>query len=306
MLKFMSIKEKLKAYIDLTRAHFAPVWPLLFVSGLMLAFRNGGFFSWELLILALFIGLFGFEAGMVLNDIIDHNIDKKDTEDTLTNYWRPFKERPIPSGKVSLREAILVFIVLVLITVVLIAFIPFPNLIYIYVIMGYAYSMEVFYQIVKRKQKFPIAQIIGRTDLLLFPIAGYLLFGQFNLTIIYYLLFMYPWTLAHLGANDIVDIENDKAKELKTVTGLYGVKGNKIWVHAFSVVQITTSAIFVLFDLGGVAIYGFAVSWILIILANIKILRGKEPKAWLKALPMFHASLLVYILSIIIQSALSI
>jgi len=302
----MSIKEKLKAYIDLTRAHFAPVWPMLFVSGLMLAFRNGGDFSWELLFLAIFIGLFGFEAGMVLNDIIDHNIDKKDKEDTLTNYWRPFKERPIPSGKVSLREAILVFIVLVAITVLLILFVPFPNLIYIYIIMGYAYSMEVFYQMVKRRQKFPIAQILGRTDLLLFPIAGYLLFGQFNITIVYYLLFMYPWALAHLGANDIVDIENDQAKELKTVAGLYGVKGNKIWVHSFSAVHIITSVIFVLFDLGVVAIFGFAVSWVLIGFANIIIARGKEAKTWLKALPMFHASLLIYILSMIIDSALQI
>jgi len=302
----MSIKVKLKAYIDLTRAHFAPVWPLLFVSGLMLAFRNGGFFSWELLVLAIFIGLFGFEAGMVLNDIVDHNIDTKDTEDTLTNYWRPFKERPIPSGKVSLREAILVFIVLVAITTILILFVPFPNLIYIYIIMVYAYSMEVFYQMVKRKQKFPIAQILGRTDLLLFPIAGYLLFGQFSITVFYYLLFMYPWALAHLGANDLVDIENDQAKELKTITGLYGVKGNKIWVHSFSAVQLVTSAIFVLFDLGVVAIFGFAVSWILIIFANIIIARGKEAKSWLKALPMFHASLLFYILSIIIDSALQI
>jgi len=302
----MSIKEKLKAYIDLTRAHFAPVWPMLFVSGLMLAFRNGGFFSWELLILAIFIGLFGFEAGMVLNDIVDHNIDKKDREDTLTNYWRPFKERPIPSGKVSLREAILVFFVLVAITVILILFVPFPNLIYIYIIMGYAYSMEVFYQMVKRKQKFPIAQILGRTDLLLFPIAGYLLIGQFNPTIVFYLLFMYPWALAHLGANDIVDIENDEAKGLKTIAGLYGVKGNKIWVHCFSAVHLITSVIFVLFDLGIVAIYGFAVSWILIIVANIIIMRGKEAKTWLKSLPMFHGSLLIYILSIIIDSALQI
>ena len=278
----MSIKEKLKAYIDLTRAHFAPVWPILFVSGLMLAFRNGGFFSWELLILAIFIGLFGFEAGMVLNDIVDHNIDKKDREDTLTNYWRPFKERPIPSGKVSLREAILVFFVLVAITVILILFVPFPNLIYIYIIMGYAYSMEVFYQMVKRKQKFPIAQILGRTDLLLFPIAGYLLIGQFNITIVFYLLFMYPWALAHLGANDIVDIENDEAKGLKTIAGLYGVKGNKIWVHSFSAAHLITSVIFVLFDLGTVAIYGFAISWILIIVANIIIMRGKEAKTWLK------------------------
>ena len=302
----MSIKEKLKAYIDLTRAHFAPVWPILFVSGLMLAFRNGGFFSWELLILAIFIGLFGFEAGMVLNDIVDHNIDKKDREDTLTNYWRPFKERPIPSGKVSLREAILVFFVLVAITVILILFVPFPNLIYIYIIMVYAYLMEVFYQMVKRKQKFPIAQILGRTDLLLFPIAGYLLFGQFNITIVYYLLFMYPWALAHLGANDIVDIENDKAKGLKTIAGLYGVKGNKIWVHSFSAIHLITSVIFVLFDLGLVAIYGFAASWLLIIVANIIIMRGKEAKSWLKALPMFHASLLIYILSMIIASALQI
>ena len=302
----MSIKEKLKAYIDLTRAHFAPVWPMLFVSGLMLAFRNGGFFAWELLLLAIFIGLFGFEAGMVLNDIVDHNIDKKDTEDTLTNYWRPFKERPIPSGKVSLREAILVFAVLAAIAAILILFVPYPNMIYIYIIMVYAYSMEVFYQMVKRKQKFPIAQILGRTDLLLFPIAGYLLVGQFDITIVYYLLFMYPWALAHLGANDLVDIENDQAKELKTITGLYGIKGNKIWVHVFSAIQITTSAIFVFLNLNGVAPYGFAFSWLLIIVANIKIMRGKEPKAWLKALPMFHASLLVYILSIIIQSALSI
>jgi 4-hydroxybenzoate polyprenyltransferase len=172
--------------------------------------------------------------------------------------------------------------------------------------MVYAYAMEVFYQMVKRKQKFPIAQILGRTDLLLFPIAGYLLIGQFNPTIVYYLLFMYPWALAHLGANDIVDIENDEAKGLKTIAGLYGVKGNKIWVHSFSAAHLITSVIFVLFGLGVVAIYGFAVSWILIVVANIIIMRGKEAKDWLKALPMFHASLLIYILSIIIDSALQI
>lgn len=301
----MTLKEKIKAYVDLTRAHFAPVWPILFVSGLMLAFRNNNFFSWQLVILAIFIGLCGFEAGMVLNDIVDHNIDKKDTDDdTLTNYWRPFKERPIPSGRVSLKEAIIVFICLVIITAILIAFLPLPNMIYIYIIMVYAYSMEVFYQMVKRKQKFPFAQILGRTDFLLFPIAGYLVYGQFNITIVYYLLFMYPYALAHLGANDLVDIQNDEAKNLKTIAGLYGVKGNKIWIHAFSAVQLATSAVFVIFDLGLVALIGFSISWILIILANVIVLKGKEAKDWLKALPLFHASLLIYILSIIIDSAL--
>jgi 4-hydroxybenzoate polyprenyltransferase len=300
----MRIKEKIKAYIDLTRLHFAPVWPLIFVSGLMLAFRDADFFSLELLILAIFIGLFGFEAGMVLNDIIDHNIDKKDTDDnTLTNYWRPFNERPIPSGKISLKEAILLFITFLIITAILIAFVPFPNRIFIYAIMIYAYSMEIFYQMVKRKQNFPFAQIFGRTDLLLFPIAGYLIYGQFSITIIYYLLFMYPWALIHLGINDIVDIKNDEAKELKTITGLYGIKGNKIWIVSFSIAHLISSAIFVIFNLGGIVLYGFIISWILIITSNVIILKGKDPKMWLKALPLLHGSLLIYILTIIIDSS---
>lgn len=300
----MILKEKIKAYIDLTRAHFAPVWPLLFCSGLMLAFKNYNYFSWSLLILAIFIGLFGFEAGMVLNDIVDHSIDKLDVDDTLTNYWRPFKERPIPSGRISLKEAVAVFVIFVLITVILIAFLPYPNLFYIYIIMVYAYSMEIFYQVVKRKQTFPIAQILGRTDLLLFPIAGYLCFGQFDFTVILYLLFMYPWALAHLGANDIVDFKNDEAKNLKTITGLYGIKGNIIWISSFSLIHLITSVIFVFLDLGIIALIGFAFSWILIIGANLIIIKAKDSKVRLKALPLFHATLLIYVLSIIIDSAI--
>lgn len=300
----MILKEKIKAYIDLTRAHFAPVWPLLFCSGLMLAFKNYNYFSWNLLILAIFIGLFGFEAGMVLNDIVDHSIDKLDVDDTLTNYWRPFKERPIPSGRISLKEAVAVFVIFVLITVILIAFLPYPNLFYIYIIMIYAYSMEIFYQVVKRKQTFPIAQILGRTDLLLFPIAGYLCFGQFDFTVILYLLFMYPWALAHLGANDIVDVKNDEAKNLKTITGLYGIKGNIIWISSFSLIHLIASVIFVFLDLGIIALIGFAFSWILIVGANMIIIKAKDSKVRLKALPLFHATLLIYVLSIIIDSAI--
>ncbi|MFW9782083.1 MAG: UbiA family prenyltransferase [Candidatus Heimdallarchaeota archaeon] len=302
----MTFKEKIKAYVDLTRAHFAPVWPLLFCSGLLLAFKNYNYFSWSFLLLAIFIGLFGFEAGMVLNDIIDYHIDELDVDDTLTNYWRPFKERPIPSGRVSLKEAVAVFIIFVLITTILIAFLPFPNLIYIYIIMVYAYSMEVFYQIVKRKQRFPIAQLLGRTDLLLFPIAGYLCFGYFDFTVILYLLFMYPWALAHLGANDIVDVKNDEAKNLKTITGLYGVKGNIIWINVFSLIQIITSMVFAFIDLGIIAQIGFAIGWVIIIGANLIIIKAKDLKARLKALPLFHATLLIYILAIIIDSAMAI
>jgi len=173
----------------------------------MLAFKNYDYFSWSLLIIAVFIGLFGFEAGLVLNDIIDHNIDKLDTkDDRLTKYWRPFKARPISSGRISLRESIGLFVVLVLVSIVLIAFIPFPNYIYIYIIMVYIYLMEIFYQLKKRNQRFPITQLLGRTDLLLFPIAGYLCYGQLDITVFLYIIFLYPWALAHLGINDLIDL----------------------------------------------------------------------------------------------------
>ncbi len=111
------MKETLKSYLDLTRAHFLPAWPpLVFCSGLVLAFANYGGFSWELIIKAALIGLFGFEAGFVLNDYVDRNRDRLDVENTMTRYWRPFKERPIPSGRISSKNAFWLFILLALVT----------------------------------------------------------------------------------------------------------------------------------------------------------------------------------------------
>jgi len=100
------MQENLKAYLDLTRAHFFPVWPIIFCSGLMLAFANYGGFSWSLTMKTALIGTMGFEAGFVLNDYVDKKVDGFDIDNTLTNYWRPFKERPIPSGKICLKKMV--------------------------------------------------------------------------------------------------------------------------------------------------------------------------------------------------------
>lgn len=303
--KKMNIREKLKAYIDLTRLHFAFVWPILFCTGLMLAFRDNNFFSWSLLIRVALIGLFGFEAGMVLNDIVDRNLDELDMDqDNLTPYWRPFKERPIPSGKVSYKEAVVIFLIFMGLSATLIATLPFPNSFFIYGFMVYGYGMEVFYQIKKRDQKYPIAQLLGRTDLTFFLVAGYLCYGQLNITILWLMLFLYPWAQLHLGANDIVDLKNDEAKDLKTVTVLYGIKGNILWVLGFSIVHIITASMFLVFELGSIAVYGFLLSFILIGIANTILLVKKTTKAGLKVLPLFHASLLIYCFSIILDSAI--
>lgn len=299
----MNIKEKLKAYIDLTRAHFIPVWPLLFCSGLLLAFQNYNYFSWSLLIRAIIIGTFGFEAGMVLNDIVDRNLDKLDTDDMkLNKYWRPFNQRPIPSGKVTVKEAYAIFGIFVAISALFIATLPFPHNLYVYLIMIYGYSMEIFYQLKKRDQRFPIAQLLGRTDLTFFPVAGYLCYANLDFTVLFLVLFLYPWAIAHLGVNDIVDVKNDHAKGLKTVTELYGIKGNILWINVFTGLHIITALLFLILELGTIAFYGFIIAFIILIIANVLLIRNKTALGGLKILPMYHLSLLIYMISIIVDS----
>jgi 4-hydroxybenzoate polyprenyltransferase len=296
------LKEKIKAYMDLTRAHFAPVWPLLFISGLMLAFRDYNYFSWSLFIRVFIIGLFGFEAGMVLNDIVDRNTDKLAVDNKFTNYWRPFNERPMSSGIISTKAALVLFFSFVAISVIFIATLPFPNNLYVYIIMIYAYSMEIFYQLKKRNQKFPFAQLFGRTDFLLFPVAGYLCYGNFSFTILLYMIFFYPWALAHLGVNDLADYDNDQAKNIKTITVLYGVKGNATWILVFTLIHLAVAPFFVLLEMGLIALIGFTVGFIILIISNLRLLKNKTPATAFKILPMYHLTLFIYILSIIIDS----
>ncbi|WP_301664960.1 UbiA family prenyltransferase [Methanoculleus frigidifontis] len=105
------MNRRLAAFIDLTRAHFAVIWPFLFCSGMLLAFQNYGGFSWSLL---------------VLNDYVDRDIDRRDVGGRLTRYWRPFHERPLPEGRIAPLTALALFLLLAALAAVLIAALPFP------------------------------------------------------------------------------------------------------------------------------------------------------------------------------------
>jgi len=297
------MRESLKAYIDLTRAHFFFAWPLLFCSGLMLAFQNYGGFSWSLTIRAALIALLGFEAGFVLNDYVDKEVDKKDVEfDRLTRYWRPFKRRPIPSGQISPRKALGLFFLLVVLTSVLIATLPYPNSLYLFVLMVFSYSMEYFYQVRKRNQGSPFAQLLGRVDFALFPVAGYLCYGSPDKSALLFFVFFYPWVIAHLGVNDLIDIENDRSREMKTVTVLYGMKGTVNWILLFTIIHFVVAPLFMI-ELGPIAVVGFMLAFFLLAIANYILNREKSSEAGLKALPIFHLTMLVYAISIILDYA---
>ena len=115
--------------------------------------------------------------------------------------------------------------------------------------MLYSYGIEAFYQVKKRDQKYPIAQLLGRTDFTLFPAAGYLCYGQPDMTMLLYIVFFYPWTMAHLGLNDFIDLKNDQARGLKSITVLYGAKKTMYWITGFTVLHFL-AAVFFLRQLG--------------------------------------------------------
>ena len=122
------MKNFVKAYIDLLRAQFAFAWPLLFCSGLFLASGTSGGFSWPLTIQVAFIGLFGFEAGLVLNDYVDMELDRRDVEQVrLTRYWRVFGSRPLAMGLIAPLHALLLFLLLGLAATALIFLLPWPH-----------------------------------------------------------------------------------------------------------------------------------------------------------------------------------
>ncbi len=298
------MKDALKAYIDLTRAHFAICWPLLFCASLLLAFERYGGFSWSLLIRAALIGLFGLEAGFVLNDYVDRELDERDVEaDKLTRYWRPFRQRPIPAGRVSPRQALGLFVLLVLLAAGLVATLPYPNAAYLFGLLLVSYPLECFYQVKKRHQRFPWAQLVGRIDFALFPAAGYLCYGQPDAHVLTLSLFIYPWTLAHLGVNDLVDVANDRARGLKSVAILYGTRGAVAWIGLFSALHVLVAPLF-WGILGAAPRLGFVGGFLLLGLANYKIVRERRPEAGLAALPLFHLAMAVYVTSILLDYAL--
>lgn len=269
----------------------------------MLAFLNYGGFSWWVLAKCAVIGFCGFEAGMVLNDYVDRERDAKDVEGRLTGYWRLFGKRPITSGLVSPGAALGIVAVLIAVATVLILTLPYPNSAYLLVIMVYCYSAEVFYQVRKRSQRFPLAQVVGRTDLALFPVAGYLAVGAPDMTALMYFVFFYPFALSHLAANDIIDVENDRARGMYSVAVLYGQRGAAAWLVGFMVAHLILGFVF-LYPLGRIAILGYTVVVVILSIGAVMIWKDPSPERGMRVLPMFHVSMIVYTLALIGQSAL--
>lgn len=295
--------SSLRAWIDLTRAHFAWAWPLLFCSGLALGYQAYGGFSWTTTITVALIGLFGFEGGMVLNDIIDRERDTRDLDPAMTRYWRLFGTRPLPRRLITPARATALVLGFLFVTTALIFTLPRPHSQFVFAIMVFAYCAEVFYQLKKRRQAWPVAQLVGRIDFALFPVAGYLAAGLPDMTALLYFLFFYPFAQAHLAVNDLADIANDRAREMSSVTVLYGEHGTAVWILLFTILHAAFAVLFAA-RLGWIARGGFLLGMLLLTTANLRIFQDKNPKTALGVLPFFHIAMAVYAASIIADTVL--
>lgn len=297
------MNSTLRAYIDLTRLQFSFAWPLLFCSGYLLATTIYGGFSWFDILRVALIGFFGFEAGLVLNDYVDRDYDSKDVDtDRLTRYWRTFGTRPIPAGLIAPSRALGLFFAFALIAAALILTLPYPHSLFVLLIMIYSYTIEMFYQIEKRQpQQFPFAQIIGRTDFALFPVAGYLCLGNPDLNAFLYFVFFYPFAMAHLGANDLIDVANDRARGKSTIPVLYDMNRTTYWIAGFTVIHAMMAVLF-MSRLGWIGRGGLSIGLGLLLVANVEILRKRTPDAGLRVLKLFHIAMLAYAGSIILDS----
>ena len=180
------------------------------------------------------------------------------------------------------------------ITAALILTLPYPHSLYVLLIMLYSYTIEIFYQVEKRiPQVFPFPQVFGRTDFALFPVAGYLCAGSPDVTAILYFLFFYPFALAHLGANDLIDEVNDRARGLRTVPTIYDAERTVYWIAGFTVIHIMMALLFIT-RLGLIGRGGVVAGLVLLLIANIMILKNRTPEATLKVLPLFHIAMICY------------
>ena len=301
--KGRTLRTRFMAFADLARIHFLPVWPLVFCSGLALAAETYGGFSWTLAGKAVAMAACGFTAGLVLNDYIDRNLDRKDVSPTFSRYWRPFGTRPIPSGTVQPREALALFLVLAGIAVVIALTFPWPRPAWLIGMGLYSYAVEAFYQVAKRHQRFPVAQLLGRTDFALFPVAGYLCLGIPDGTALRFFLAFYPWTLVHLGVNDLADLENDRARGLATIPVLYGTRGAAAWIGGWAALHLAAGAFFYP-ALGIVPLAAWGAASVLLVTVAGKTLADPTPRRGLAMLPLLHLSLLISSLGILAGAAL--
>lgn len=206
----VSIKDKLFAHLETWRLYTVIWCGLVSLAGACIAFN--GFPKLKIAVLALFIPMMGWTAGLYLADFLDRKLDAIE---------KP--HRPIPSGRIKPKEALLIGAIFAATGLILSFFLGINNIILVFVVallvLGYAKISK-------------SLGIMGNLNRGIVTVAAYL-FGVFSIGQSIQDVQIYMWLLAivflfHDTNSNLVgairDMEGDKAGGYKTIPVKYGIK----------------------------------------------------------------------------------
>ena len=221
-LSFSTIVSLGQAYYQLTKPKVIMLLLLTAIVGMCLA-SEGLPDLWLMLWGSIGIGMLS-SAGAVFNHCIDHNIDEK---------MARTKRRPIPQGKVSLRQAIIFGMVLSIIgSLILYHLVNGLTAVLTFISMlGYAVVYTLW---LKRAtpQNIVIGGIAGAAP----PLLGWTaMTGQFDGNALLLVMIIFTWTPPHFWALAIDRVEDYKKTGLPMLPVTHGIELTKTMILLYTV-----------------------------------------------------------------------
>ena len=231
--------ERLISYLDLIRPKATLKLATIPLLGAVIGFYQRGDFSlFEFLRVALG-ALAAIGAGMGLNDWLDRDLDIKGGKTPYDRDGRISWAKPLLSANISSKGALFFIAALMLLAIGLTLTLPNPKSLYLLLIGGYTGCGMVGY--CRLRRRLPLGGPIMASILGLFSSGGYLAVNEPNpkiIAILFGLVFL--WELGpHNQGADLLDLENDLKKGIKTIPSTLGV--------SFSLSLMTVSCLGMIF-----------------------------------------------------------
>ncbi len=249
-----SWRERIHAYVQLTRLD-RPVgielllWPTLWAVWLAAQQMTVHHPSWKIIFIFTLGVIFMRSAGCVINDFADRKVDGQ-VERT--------KNRPLVSGKISSTNALVLFVILLLMSASLLFFLPIQTF---YWSLG-ALFLATLYPFMKRWTYLP-QFVLGAAFSWAIPMA-YVAQGQ-TPDLICWLLYAanLSWTVAYDTQYAMTDREDDRKAGIKSTALLFAKHDLLIIGLLQAVFLILMSIVFYLLHLSFFAFFGLLIALLL-------------------------------------------
>jgi 4-hydroxybenzoate polyprenyltransferase len=257
----LTLRERIHAYVQLTRLD-RPVgielllWPTLWAVWLAGLQTSAQHTSWQIILVFTLGVIFMRSAGCVINDFADRHVDGQ-VERT--------KNRPLASGKVSSKGAIILFFILLLISASLLIFLPIQT---VYWAFG-ALFLATLYPFMKRWTYLP-QFVLGAAFSWAIPMA-YVAQGL-TPDLVCWLLYVanLSWTVAYDTQYAMTDRSDDLKAGIKS-TAIFFAEYDLLIIGLLQIVFVVLMAIvFCLMHLSAFTFMGLFVALILFVIQFLR------------------------------------